>query len=125
MQDTTTQPARQTPPVRRTEAERADEPRAAQTLPADPDDPTVVPRDVPLTSIVVEDIGPPTPETGVADVLLGSIALVGALLIASLVLGGFVGAALVYVKHRLGYGGPEVDEREHVRLAIGRDEPPR
>lgn len=125
MQDTPTQPAGQAPRARPDATERADQPRAAQTLPADTDDPTVVPRDVPLTSIVVEDIGPPTPETGVADVLLGSVALVGALLVASLLMGGLVGAAIVYIKHRLGYGGPEVDEREHVRLAIGRDEPPR
>ena len=81
-----------------------------------------IPKDVPLTTIVGEEVGPPTPETGVADVLLGSIALVGALLLASLLLGGLVGAALVYVKHRLGYGGPDRDRAEHVALDIGRRE---
>lgn len=83
-----------------------------------------VPRDVPLTSIVVEDVGPVTPETGVADVLLGSIALVGAMLLGSLVVGALVGAALVYVKHRLGYGGPDAERDEHITLAVGRDTRP-
>jgi hypothetical protein len=85
-------------------------------------DPRPIPDNVPLTTIVGEEVGPPTPETGVADVLLGSIALVGALLLASLLLGGLVGAALVYVKHRLGYGGPDRDRAEHVALGIGRRE---
>ena len=91
------------------------EPRTSQEAP---------PYDVPLTSISVENVGPPTPDTDVADVLLGSVALVGALLLASLTLGGVVGAALVYVKHRLGYGGPDAEAKAHVVLAIGRDEPP-
>lgn len=94
-----------------------------QTSPGEAD-PRPVPNDVPLTSIVVEDVGSVTPETGVADVLLGSVALVGALLLASLVIGGLVGAALVYVKHRLGYGGPDADSREHVTLRASRDDPP-
>jgi hypothetical protein len=29
---------------------------------------------------------------------------------------------LVYVKHRLGYGGPDRDRAEHVALEIGRRE---
>lgn len=85
-------------------------------------DPRPIPDNVPLTSIAAAEVGSPTPETGVADVLLGSIALVGALLLASLLLGGLVGAALVYVKHRLGYGGPDKDRDEHVSLNIGRRE---
>lgn len=96
----------------------------AGPAPQRPDDLPPVPRDVPLTSIVVEEVGPVTPDTGVADVLLGSIALVGALLLASLVVGGLVGAVLVYVKHRLGFGGPDADRDAHVSLAIGRDDEP-
>lgn len=91
--------------------------------PADAD-PRPLPGDVPLTSIVVEDVGPVTPDTGVADVLLGSVALVVALLLASLVIGGVVGAGLVYVKHKLGYGGPDADSREHVTLRDTRHDPP-
>ena len=91
--------------------------------PADAD-PRPLPEDVPLSSIVIEDVGPVTPETGVADVLLGSIALVGALLLASLLVGGLVGAGLVYVKHRLGYGGPDSDSRKHVTLRAARHDPP-
>lgn len=83
--------------------------------------PQPVPRDVPMTSIAVEDVGPVTPDTGVADVLLGSIALVGALIVASLLVGGLTGAVLVYVKHRLGFGGPQADLDQHVVLNIGRD----
>ena len=82
-------------------------------------------RDVPLTPIVVEEVGPVTPETGVGDVLLGAIGLVVVLILAALVLGAAGGALRVYILHRLGYGGPEVDEADHIRLAIGRDgEPP-
>jgi hypothetical protein len=99
------------------------QPREQPRPPTDPD-PRPVPDDVPLTSIAVEDVGPVTPESGVADVLLGSIALVGALLLASLLIGGMLGAALVYVKHRLGYGGPDVDSREHITLRGSRDETP-
>lgn len=80
-----------------------------------------LPKDVPLSSIAVEQVGPVTPETSVADVLLGSIALVAALIVASLLVGGLVGAVRVYVKHRLGFGGPESDSEEHVGLQIGRD----
>ncbi len=98
-------------------------PREESRPPKDAD-PRPVPHDVPLTSIAVEDVGPVTPDTGVADVLLGSIALVGALLLASLLVGGMVGAALVYVKHRLGYGGPDADSRQHVTLRGSRDETP-
>lgn len=80
-------------------------------------------RDVPLTSVVVEEpkeLGPVTPETGVADVLLGSIALIAAILVAGLVLGLAGGALRVYILHTLGFGGPDVDEADHIRLAIGR-----
>ncbi len=91
--------------------------------PAGPDN-EPLPSDVPLSAIVVEDVGPVTPDTGVADVLLGSVALVGALIIASLVVGAVVGAALVYVKHKLGYGGPDADREQHVELAIGREKDP-
>jgi hypothetical protein len=80
-------------------------------------------RDVPLTSIVADDpkeLGPVTPQTGVADVLLGSIALIAAILVAGLVLGLAGGALRVYILHKLGFGGPEVDEADHIRLAIGR-----
>lgn len=108
------------------QAQESPPPRAPRPppRPAPPDeDPRPLPSDVPLSSIVVEDVGPVTPETGVADVLLGSIALVGALLVASLVVGVLVGTALVYVKHKLGYGGPEADRAQHVELAIGRNKP--
>lgn len=84
-----------------------------------------LPRDVPLTSLAIEEVGPVTPDTGVADVLLGSIALVAAMLAASLVTGALVGALLVYVKHRLGFGGPDTDADAHVSLAIGKDDRPR
>ncbi len=82
---------------------------------------TPLPKDIPLTSIAVEQVGPVTPETSVADVLLGSLALVAALIVASLLVGGLVGAVRVYVKHRLGFGGPEADREEHVALEIGKD----
>ena len=101
------------------QAQPSEEPR-----PPEDADPRPLPDDVPLTSIAVEDVGPVTPDTGVADVLLGAIALVGALLLASLLIGGVVGAALVYVKHRLGYGGPDADSREHISLRGARDERP-
>lgn len=118
MQEPTRAPAQETRPA---EPRTPGEPVVVE-VPPSAIDPRPIPDNVPLTSIAGEEVGPPTPETGVADVLLGSIALVGALLLASLLLGGLVGAALVYVKHRLGYGGPDRDRDEHVRLDIGRKE---
>jgi hypothetical protein len=62
------------------------------------------------------EVGPITPETGVADVLLGSIGLVAVIVLASLVLGAIVGGVLVFLKHRLGWGGPDKDAEEHLSL---------
>jgi hypothetical protein len=85
--------------------------------------PGEAPRDVPLMSIQQDrpdqqrvEVGPITPETGVADVLLGSIGLVAVMLIASLVLGAIVGGVLVFLKHRLGWGGPDKDADQHISL---------
>ncbi len=89
------------------------------------DSPARPPRhDVPLSPIVIEEVGPITPETGVGDILLGSIALVAAILVAGLLLGTLGGVLRVYIFHRLGYGGPDTHEADHIRLAIGRDEAP-
>jgi hypothetical protein len=85
--------------------------------------PGETPRDVPLMSIQQDrpdqqrvEVGPITPETGVADVLLGSIGLVAVIVIASLILGAIVGGVLVLLKHRLGWGGPDRDADDHISL---------
>ena len=104
--------------------------------PADPTQPTSVPgapagtgtlrqpgeapRDVPLMSIRKDEprveVGPVTPETGVADVLLGSIGIVAVAVIGSLILGVLLGGVLVFLKHKLGWGGPDKDADDHISL---------
>ena len=82
--------------------------------------PGQAPRDVPLMAIQKDEprvqVGPITPETGVADILLGSLGLVAVVVIASLILGVLVGGLLVFLKHRLGWGGPDKDAQEHISL---------
>lgn len=82
------------------------------------------PQEVPLMSIGQDEpagmrveVGPVTPSTGVADVLLGSIGLVVVVVVAALVLGAVLGGVLVLVKHRLGWGGPDRDAEQHITLA--------
>lgn len=75
---------------------------------------------MPLLSIRKDEprvvVGPVTPETGVADVLLGSIGIVAVAVIGSLVLGAILGGVLVFLKHRLGWGGPDKDADDHISL---------
>lgn len=82
--------------------------------------PGEAPRDVPLMSIRRDEprvvVGPITPETGVADVLLGSIGIVAVAVIGSLILGAILGGVLVFLKHRLGWGGPDKDADDHISL---------
>ena len=62
------------------------------------------------------EVGPVTPETGVADVLLGSIGIVAVAVIGSLILGALLGGLLVVLKHKLGWGGPDKDADDHISL---------
>ncbi len=84
--------------------------------------PGQAPRDVPLMSIQEErdeprvQVGPVSRETGVADVLLGSVALVMLIVALALVVGAIVGGLLVFVKHRLGWGGPDRDADDHISI---------
>jgi hypothetical protein len=85
--------------------------------------PGVPPRDVPLMSIQKDEpagtrveVGPITPSTGVADVLMGSIGIVFIAVVGSVLLGVVLGGLLVLVKHRLGFGGPDKDAEQHISL---------
>ena len=85
--------------------------------------PGVPPQEVPLMSIRKEEpagtrveVGPITPSTGVADVLMGSIGIVAVAIIGSVLLGAVLGGVLVLVKHRLGWGGPDKDAEQHLTL---------
>lgn len=62
------------------------------------------------------EVGPISRETGVADVLLGSIGLVAVIVLAALVTGVIVGALVVFLKHRLGWGGPDKDAEDHISI---------
>jgi hypothetical protein len=118
----------QTPP-RPTEPAKSN-PATQPALPAGPPAgtgilraPGVPPQEVPLMSIRKEEpagtrveVGPITPSTGVADVLMGSIGIVVVAIIASLILGAVLGGILVLLKHRLGWGGPDKDAEQHVTL---------
>jgi hypothetical protein len=82
--------------------------------------PGEAPREVPLMSIRKDEprvqVGPLTPDTGVADVLVGSLGIVAVAVIGALVLGAVLGAVLVFFKHRLGWGGPDRDAEDHISL---------
>ena len=92
------------------------EPAGAGTLHV----PGEMPRDVPLMAIQKDEprvqVGPVTRETGVPDILLGSLGIVAVAVIGSLILGAILGGVLVLVKHRLGWGGPDSDADEHISL---------
>lgn len=82
--------------------------------------PGEAPRDVPLMSIRKDEprvqVGPLSKDTGVADVLMGSLGIVAVAVIGALILGALLGALLVFVKHRLGWGGPDRDAEDHITL---------
>jgi hypothetical protein len=82
--------------------------------------PGAPPREVPLMAIQKDEprieIGPVSKETGVADILLGSLGLVAVAVIGSLILGAVLGGVLVFLKHRLGWGGPEKDAEDHLSI---------
>ncbi|MPZ18594.1 MAG: hypothetical protein GEV06_11875 [Luteitalea sp.] len=52
----------------------------------------------PHTPIVVREVPPPSTQTGVADVLVGSLGLAGLLLVGALVAGAVLGVIVVSVK---------------------------
>ena len=107
-----------------------DHPATQPALPAGPPAgtgtlhaPGEAPRDVPLMSIQPAQpetnrvqVGPVTPSTGVADVLMGSIGIVFIAVVVSALLGAMLGGLLVLVKHRLGWGGPDKDAEQHISL---------
>jgi len=81
-------------------------------------------QEVPLMSIQKDtaaetrvEVGPVTPAKGVADVLMGSIGIVFVAVIGSVILGAVLGGVLVFVKHRLGWGGPEKDAERHISVS--------
>jgi len=83
----------------------------------------VPPQEVPLMSIRKDEpagarveVGPVTPSVGVADVLMGSIGIVAVAIIGSLILGAALGGVLVFLKHRLGWGGPDKDAENHISV---------
>ncbi len=126
--DSTAQPPKPSAP--KDEAAPSDHPATQPAMPQGPPAetgilraPGVPPRDVPLMSIRKDEpgaqrveVGPVTPGLGVPDVLIGSIGIVGVAVIGSLVLGAILGAVLVLLKHRLGWGGPERDAEDHISL---------
>jgi hypothetical protein len=72
----------------------------------------------PHTPIVVREVPPPSTQTGVADVLVGSLGLAGLLLVGALVTGVVLGLIIVKVKRwREGRRTAE-PETEFVRLNL-------
>jgi hypothetical protein len=80
----------------------------------------------PVTPVIIEEVGPPTPQVGVADVLIGSFGIVGLMLLAALIGGLVVGALFVLLKHWM----PEnplngQDSRSYLDLGpVGKDQRP-
>jgi hypothetical protein len=53
----------------------------------------------PVTPVIIKEVGTPTPQVGVADVLIDSFGIVGLMLLGALVGGLVVGALFVLLKH--------------------------
>ena len=53
----------------------------------------------PFTPVIIKEVGAPTPQVGVADVLINSLGIVGLMLIGALLGGLVVGALFVLFKH--------------------------
>jgi hypothetical protein len=71
----------------------------------------------PPDSIIVRVVEEPVKSTTIVDVLLGSLGLVGALLLAALVLGVILGGALIGVKlFRARYNLEPVPDSESLRI---------
>jgi hypothetical protein len=71
----------------------------------------------PPDSIIVKVVQEPVRETTIVDVLLGSLGLVGALLLAALVLGAILGATLIGIKKfRARYNLEPVPDSESLRV---------
>jgi hypothetical protein len=71
----------------------------------------------PPDSIIVRVIEEPVKSTTIVDVLLGSLGLVGALLLAALVLGAILGGALIGIKlFRARYNLEPVPDSESLRI---------
>lgn len=62
---------------------------------------------------IVEVVPPPTRETGVPDILIGSLSMVGLILVTALLVGAACGAALIAYKRRFPgntFNGQSADE---------------
>ena len=53
----------------------------------------------PVTPVFIKEVGAPTPQVGVADVLINSLGIVGLMLLGALLGGLVVGALFVLLKH--------------------------
>jgi len=53
----------------------------------------------PVTPVFIREVGAPTPQVGVADVLINSFGIVGLMLLGALLGGLVVGALFVLLKH--------------------------
>jgi hypothetical protein len=71
----------------------------------------------PPDPIIVRVVEEPVKSTTIVDVLLGSLGLVGVLLLAALVLGAILGAALIGIKlFRARYNLEPVPDSESLRI---------
>ena len=71
----------------------------------------------PPDSIIVQVVEEPVKSTTIVDVLVGSLGLVGALLLAALVLGAILGATLIGIKlFRARYNLEPVPDSEALRI---------
>jgi hypothetical protein len=71
----------------------------------------------PPDSIIVKVVQEPVKSTTIVDVLVGSLGLVGALLLAALVLGAILGATLIGIKlFRARYNLEPVPDSEALRI---------
>ena len=53
----------------------------------------------PITPVIIKEVGAPTPQVGVVDVLVNSFGIVGIMLLGALLGGLVVGALFVLLKH--------------------------
>ena len=72
----------------------------------------------PIIPTIVKVVPPPTEQVGVLDVMVGALGLTGLIAVGSIVLGGALGAVIIYYKIRRRNRGAADGDSELTRLDL-------